>query len=161
VLLTVSKHCFCNGPRGQAQVKVKLRIENRTNKALPIGTTHLRILVPGPLAGAWTPPVPSGDPLSIQNGSNTFIALPANAAEAYEKLDDGNDTFASHWPTEDLAPGEAFFDDALKKGDLVFYVPSPQGSITVLGIGYVDDTGTLLGFTPVSDWQGLDDASNF
>ncbi len=158
--LHVENHCSCEGPRGQTQVKVKLRITNTSPDPLDISIGNIRLLVPNDNLGSWTPNGPTAEMSLIQKDGVTYAAYPPNANHAWEPE---YATWASFWSGTTLAPGDEYFDGGKMAGDVVFYVPLSLDQISrVAGIALVSADGhTLLGWQAMSDWRGLAVPSGF
>lgn len=165
VALGVVKHCFCGAPRSQLQVKIKPTITNLTDDPLPLATRNLRLLVPSPLRGPWTPPRTSESVTTVEIGDASFEAIPANPDRAAESYGGGS-TFASHWTASMLGGNATFFDPDVKQGDLVFYVPTnSEGTAVVIGLAYMnqrpDGRWVVQGFVGSGDWSGEDSPNLF
>lgn len=163
--LAVVNYCFCEGPRGQAQVKVKPRIVNHSGDTVPLRAENLRLLVPKPLPGEWTPPRAAGEIVELSVGDGTVLAIPPNADGAAEQVGEGL-TFATHWNQTSLTAGSEYVDRRVKEGDLVYYLPRQEdGSMVIIGLAHVtntsDGTWQVTGFVDSNDWQGDADPNLF
>jgi hypothetical protein len=158
VPLAVTNFCLCLGPRNQAQVKVKLAVDNSSNQSVSIAPNDFRMVVSHGFASAWTPAGSAEPPLTI--GGFTFLS--ANPDGAYESFD-GALTFATHWAPTVLDARAKYFEPEAKRGDLVFYVPlGSDQSITVVGIALMGADGqTVLGFAKYESWLGFANANDF
>lgn len=156
--LGVANFCFCDGPREQAMIKVKPLIKSQVDRTLPIQATNLRLLVPKPLEGDWSPPRGSGTiiEISLPDGK-VALAIPPNPDGAAEN-NGGGQTFATHWDASSLSPTDSYFEPGVKEGDLVFYVPhGGSGDFTLFGLGLIEQVGEdweLQGFIDSENWQG-------
>jgi hypothetical protein len=162
VQLAVLNYCPCDAPRDQAAIKVKVTVTNNTGETLDISVDRFRLITGEPLAGNWSPP-PGTASIQLLKAANgdTVAAIPPNPDQVAENVPSGL-TFATHWSATTLAPGMTYADPAIKQGDLVFYVPSnPDGTVTVLGLGYVTPTGQLLGYLPSTSWGTETDGNAF
>lgn len=165
VRLGVVNHCFCSGPRGQAQIKLKPSVTNESREVLPLAAQNLRLLVAEPLPGDWTPPAPAGEIVKVRVGDRTVLAIPPNPGGAAERTGSGL-TFATHWDQSSVNPGARYLDERVKRGDLVYYLPRrADGSIVVLGLGHVTQRSSgewkLNGFIDSKDWLGEADPNDF
>ena len=165
VKLAVINYCFCGGPRAQAEVKIKPSVTNDSSSTIPLAADNLRLLVPSPLPGPWTPPSAAGDVVEVRVGDQTVLAIPPNPDRAAENLS-GGQTFATHWDQTGLSPGASYLDEDNRQGDLVYYVPeSSDNTVTVLGLAHVIEENNgdwkVMGFVETRDWSGEENPGDF
>lgn len=157
--LSVSSHCYCTGPRGQAQVKVKVSITNGSTAPISIDLSRFRLVVEHPFAVDWTPVAPAGG-LSTVEG-RTFIPPNGDGNDKAETFD-GLTTFVTHWSATELPAGATYHDTAVKQGDLVFYMPlAADGGFSLIGLAMLDDAGGVIAFTPRESFGPYADPNTF
>lgn len=150
IRIRVVAWCAEEAVRGQAQVKVKVRISNSTDRRVDIRPERFRLLVTQIRARAWTPPrigTRSRErPFRTRHRGTAVWAVPANPDGAFDRVPGGGGvgTFATHWKTTELAPRATFRPPLSDRGNgvLVFYVPPTGKRATalegVLGLAYMD-----------------------
>lgn len=163
--LDVVSYCVCGGPRGQLQIKVKPLATNNGTESLPLAADNFRLIVPSPLLGPWTPPSGTAPAEDLDVDGVNRQAVPPNPDGAAEPMASGR-TFATHWTDRTLDPGTTYVDDAVKQGDLVFYLPTDAaGSASILGLAYITTTqggeSVIQGFASIDEWRGLGDPNAF
>jgi hypothetical protein len=164
VTLAVTHFCLCDGVRNQAQVKIKVAVNNRGTEPLDIAVrpfSPIRVVMAS-RGGRWTPPgtAASVGPMAVRLPSGqTGYAYPANSNLAFDYLGGGWGTFATHWAPTRLVGGRSYYDPGNRRGDLVYYLPTDAGN--VLGVAYVDRSGAVLAFTPTVSWHTSADPNNF
>lgn len=159
--LAVLNTCMCTGPRNQGQVIVQLRVTNTGPSDLDVAIENVRLLVPEPLMGPWTPNEPVADYSIVTVGEDRYVALPANGNRAWEPE---FSTFASHWYADSLTPGQSHSPQGKDSGEVVFYVPhAPDtGVIKVFGVALVTDNGrTVVGWQGTDEWPPSTDPNSF
>lgn len=159
--LAVTKNCMCAGPRNQGQVIVQLSVTNTSSVDLDASIENIRLLVPEPMAGQWTPNEPVADYSIVTIDGNRYIALPANGNRAWEQE---YSTFASHWYADSLAPGQSYSSQGKDTGEVVFYVPVEPNSntIRIFGVALVADRGsTVVGWHESGEWPPSSDPNSF
>lgn len=179
--IRVAEWCLLPAVRNQAQMKVKVWLDNTATTNLDTSLGRFRLLVNTLDPAQWTPPggrtTSSLRPMQVQYGDNgkkyTVWAIPPNPNGAAEPIPDqpGDDTFATHWSLQTLGPGQKFRPPATtnprqttsRKGDLVFYVPLAHANITprVVGLAYVDSDNQVVVISPSGSWGPREPAENF
>ena len=177
VTIEVTDACMCTGIDKLGNLKVKPGIfsSGSSPELLDIGlggTARPVLLVLGEPLGWETPwSATSGAPRQILTSNVDDVwAIPPNPDSRAELLyTEGSVkyyTFATHWPRSfDLEQNSVAYDDGVKTWNLVFSVPLDGGGFSdgfiignpgaaILGLGLVDDDGTLLAYQRFVDWNG-------
>lgn len=142
--LKVVKWCAEDGVRKQAQIKLQLSIENKSDRPLDIGLHHIRLVLDHFDPTLWSPPKvgnPTTEmPFTVPYKGDRYWTIPANAERAYD-VKGGGRTFATHWNVTSLAPRATFRPVDHKTGAAVFYVPrgrkAPRELEHVIGVAYM------------------------
>lgn len=156
--IEVPKYCICYGPRDQAQVKLKVGVTNGSESPIAISADRWRLVVTHDFVTDWTPISPTADKSSREGAT----LIPPNADNAAEALD-GAYTFATHWDASQLDPGGTYLDTAVKRGDLVFYVPvASDQTIALSGLALLAaNSEEVIGFLPSSEFKAASEPNNF
>ena len=165
VWVRVVKWCGNPAVRGQAQVKLQIRVKNIGRKPLDLSRGRFRLIMRHFNRRRWTPPrigaTTTDRPFTTDYRGTRVWAIPPNADGAYDETP-RTATFASHWNTSGtLTPGETFTPidrrgpDDSGRGSVVFYIPieadSRHALSGVLGLAYVDGSDILV-LCPTSHW---------
>lgn len=158
----VTRWCIVPGVRQQAQLKVQMRIHNRSDRRLDIGRTRIRVILRHFDPDKWTPaqigqPTPDR-PVQIRYRGDSVWAVPANADGAYDVFPNKSEpTHATHWLRSDLGPKQTL-NPHFHYGDLVFHLPiphpKPRGWETidnVVGIAFVKGRD-IIALCPPRTW---------
>jgi hypothetical protein len=179
--LSLEVHVWCSelALRRLVQAKLKVWADNQTGKTVNVSLDRWFLLVPGTQAvRTWSAPPgrrwPQPFVLRLPRGSVT--AIPANPDNAAEVLSttagDVNDTFATHWQKQTLAPGEVWHPRLRNRdrsryldGTLVFYVPliRRNGNLyepQIIGLARIEHD-TILTLCPISRWGPRVSAESF
>jgi hypothetical protein len=166
VWVRVVKWCGNPAVRGQAQVKLQLRVKNIGRKPLDLSPGHFRLIVRHFDRRRWTPPRVGASttdrPFVTTHDGTRVWAVPPNADGAFDPITSEVGTFASHWNTSGtLAPGATFVPIDRRpgktsgRGSLVFYIPIDprhrRALYGVLGLAYVEQQDILV-LCPTSHW---------
>jgi hypothetical protein len=157
----VTKWCIVPGVRKQSQVKVQMKIHNKSQEhSLDVSQDTIRLIVHEFDPDKWSPAhigSPTLDrPVQVTYRGKSVWAIPANAEDAYDTLphQPGVLTFATHWGISKLVPGGTL-DPAYHYGDLVFYMPAPRhhsgGRENIVGVAYVKGTD-IIALCPPDTW---------
>lgn len=166
IWVRVVKWCGNPAVRGQAQVKLQIRVKNIGSKPLDLSRGHFRLIMRHFDRRRWTPPrigaTTTDRPFVTSYAGSNVWAIPPNADGAFDTTSRGDWTFASHWNTSgELAPGATFVPidrrpgHGTGRGSVVFYVPIEavrRDSLPgVLGLAYVEGHDILV-LCPTSHW---------
>lgn len=158
VWVHVVKWCSNGAVRGQAQVKLQIRVKNIGSRPLDLSRGHFRLVMRHFDRRRWSPPQIGASttdrPFVATYGGRRVWTIPPNADGAYDLIGNGVGTFASHWNTAGtLAPGHTFapIDRTRQdsgRGSVVFYVPLERGHRNklpgVIGLAYVQGNHILV-----------------
>lgn len=157
----VTKWCIVPGVRKQSQVKIQMKIHNKSqDHGLDVSQATIRLLVHEFDPDRWSPArVGSATldrPVQTTYGGHSVWAIPANAEDAYDPLphQPGILTFATHWGISELVPGGTL-EPRYHYGDLVFYMPVPRhhpgGTDNIVGVAYMKGTD-VIALCPPETW---------
>lgn len=157
--MRVVKWCGNPAVRGQAQLKLQVRVHNSGKRRLDLDPTHIRLVVLGFNRARWSPPRIGGRttdrPIRTRYRGRRVWAIPPNAERAYDRASGGYATFATHWNAPSLAPGRTFEPRDHETGAVVFYVPMGRKDPTrldgVVGLAYVDGRDIVV-LCPPDRW---------
>jgi hypothetical protein len=126
----VTKWCIVPGVRGQAQLKVQMRIHNQSNRPLDISQDRIRVILRDFDPDDWSPASigqPTLDrPVRVTYGGESMWAVPANADGAYDMFPNKPEpTHATHWVKTELGP-KGTLNPHYHYGDLVYHMPIPR-----------------------------------
>jgi hypothetical protein len=166
IWVRVVKWCGIPGVRGQALVKLQIRVQNIGRRPLDLSRGNFRLIMRHFDRRRWTPPrhgpATTDRPFVTAHQGKRVWAVPPNADSAYDTTSDGGWTFASHWNTGgQLAPGESFVPinrsprHGSGRGSVVFYIPLERNHRRtvrgVLGLAYVQGRDILV-LCPRQHW---------
>jgi hypothetical protein len=153
----VNKWCILPGVRKQAQVKIQMKIHNRSDRhRLDLSQDKIRLVVHQFNRNRWTPARVGSRtldrPVRTTYRGETVWAIPANADGAFDPLPNQPKvgTFATHWGISSLGPGQTLVP-RYHFGDLVFYMPVPKkGKVkaNIVGIAFVKGRDIIALCTP-------------
>jgi hypothetical protein len=158
----VTKWCIVPGVRGQAQLKVQMRIHNRSDHRLDISRARVRVIVRHFDPAHWTPAqigAPTPDrPVRTRFHGDVVWAVPANADGAYDVFPHKSEpTHATHWVRSQLGPKQTL-NPHFHYGDLVFHLPirrpRPHGWALIddiVGIAFVKGRD-IIALCPPDTW---------
>jgi hypothetical protein len=150
------------GVRKQAQLKVQMRIHNRSNHRLDIGRTRVRVILRRFDPDRWTPAqigAPTSDrPVRTRYQGRSVWAVPANADGAYDIFPNKPEpTHATHWVRSQLGPKQTL-NPHFHYGDLVFHLPTPHPKPrgwapidNIVGIAFVKGRN-IIALCPPETW---------
>lgn len=162
--LSVVAWCACGGPDGQLQVKIKPSLTHRSGGDASIGVGNFRLVVAGADVAGWSGLTAAGQaPFVLPDDKLGEVAyIPANKDGWSQRLGDAW-TFATHWDASTLPAGGRYLDEGVKRGDLVFYVPTGSDEVVVLaGLALMSEDGsTAIGWAPRESWGAEGDPNAF
>jgi tRNA A-37 threonylcarbamoyl transferase component Bud32 len=121
VRMSVPAWCYCE-INSETQIKVKPRLRNTSRRRVsvrPGPKSPIVLAIPARGVSTRWKSAPKTRPRFRRAGK--WLLIPPNVDG--DISDDPGVPFATHWGINSLAPGETYFDPAVKQGDLVFSVP--------------------------------------
>lgn len=158
----VTKWCIVPGVRGQAQIKVQMRIHNQSDRPLYIGQDRVRVILREFDPDRWSP-ASIGQPTLDRPVPTTYQgervwAVPANADGAYDVFPHKSEpTHATHWTKSHLGPQDTL-NPHFHYGDLVYHMPIPHPKPddwnainNIVGIAFVKGRD-IIALCPPDTW---------
>ena len=162
-----------NAPGNRGVVLARISIRNLTTRTLDLfeAYSNLVLVVDGKF----------GDGPEIPIAPNAIPGIPADlhlysvgfATGSWQVLDEKKTYHYANWEGESLSPRETYTSPSAAVNSAIYVTRPPSGprvaspvnirpaKLNILGIAWLSDSGKILGFCPVSSWQGENSPQSF